>query len=130
LVLVVQLALLYPQVAAGAVLSQRLSWLPALGIDLIVRVDGFAWLFAMLVRAMGLPVIVYARYFLAPHDLAARFYSLLLGFMSAMLGVVVSGNLVHLVVFRELTSVFSSGGPSSCRSSLQSNDSNPGTGSS
>ena len=40
-------------------------------------------------------------------DPAARFYSLLLGFMGAMLGVVVSGNLVQLVVFWELTSLFS-----------------------
>ncbi|HYE38640.1 MAG TPA: monovalent cation/H+ antiporter subunit A, partial [Ramlibacter sp.] len=37
----------------------------------------------------------------------ARFYSLLLGFMGAMLGVVTAGNLVQLVVFWELTSVFS-----------------------
>ncbi|HSB21934.1 MAG TPA: monovalent cation/H+ antiporter subunit A, partial [Burkholderiaceae bacterium] len=51
--------------------------------------------------------IVYARYYLSPEDPAARFYSLLLGFMGAMLGVVVSGNLVQLVVFWELTSVFS-----------------------
>src|SRR5690606_34245990 len=52
-------------------------------------------------------VIVYARYYLSPDDPAARFYSLLLGFMGAMLGVVLSGNLVQLVVFWELTSVFS-----------------------
>ncbi len=101
------LALLYPEVAAGQVLSERLSWLPALGIDIVVRLDGFAWMFAMLVSGMGLLVIVYARYYLSPEDPAARFYSLLLGFMGAMLGVVVSGNLVQLVVFWELTSVFS-----------------------
>ena len=61
----------------------------------------------MLVSGMGLLVIVYARYYMSPDDPAARFYSLLLGFMGAMLGVVVSGNLVQLVVFWELTSVFS-----------------------
>ncbi len=101
------LAALYPQVAAGAVLVQRLPWLPGLGVDLVLRIDGFAWMFAMLVSAMGLLVIVYARYYMAPQDPAARFYALLLGFMGAMLGVVVSGNLVQLVVFWELTSVFS-----------------------
>ena len=102
-----QLALLYPQVSAGVVLSERLAWLPSLGIDVVVRLDGFAWMFATLVSGMGLLVIVYARYYLSPDDPAARFYSLLLGFMGAMLGVVVSGNLVQLVVFWELTSVFS-----------------------
>ena len=107
LAVAVPLALMYPAVAAGEVLSERLAWLPSLGIDLVVRLDGFAWMFAMLVSAMGLLVIIYARYYLSPEDPAARFYSLLLGFMGAMLGVVVSGNLVQLVVFWELTSVFS-----------------------
>lgn len=102
-----QLALLYPEISAGAVVAERLVWLPSLGIDIIVRLDGFAWMFAMLVSGMGLLVIVYARYYLSADDPAARFYSLLLGFMGAMLGVVVSGNLVQLVVFWELTSVFS-----------------------
>ena len=102
-----QLALLYPQVSAGVVLSERLAWLPSLGIDVVVRLDGYAWMFATLVSGMGLLVIVYARYYLSPDDPAARFYSLLLGFMGAMLGVVVSGNLVQLCVFWELTSVFS-----------------------
>jgi multicomponent K+:H+ antiporter subunit A len=101
------LALHYPQVAAGGVVVERLAWLPSLGVDIVVRLDGFAWMFAMLASGMGLLVIVYARYYLSPDDPAARFYSLLLGFMGAMLGVVVSGNLVQLVLFWELTSVFS-----------------------
>ncbi len=101
------LAALFPRVRDGGVVTERLAWLPSLGMDLVVRIDGFAWLFAMLVVGMGLLVIVYARYYLSPADPVARFYSLLLGFMGAMLGVVVSGNLVQLVVFWELTSVFS-----------------------
>ena len=107
LAVAVPLVLLYPQISAGAVISERLAWLPGLGVDIVVRLDGFAWMFALLVSAMGLLVIVYARYYLAPDDPAARFYSLLLGFMGSMLGVVVSGNLVQLVLFWELTSVFS-----------------------
>ena len=107
LVVAAQLAWLFPEVSAGSVVTQRVVWLPSLGIDLVVRLDGFAWMFAMLVSGMGLLVIVYARYYLSADDPAARFYSLLLGFMGAMLGVVVSGNLVQLVVFWELTSVFS-----------------------
>jgi multicomponent K+:H+ antiporter subunit A len=107
LAVAVPLALLYPQVAAAGVVVERLPWLTSLGLDLIVRIDGFAWMFGMLVSGMGLLVIVYARYYLSPDDPAARFYSLLLGFMGAMLGVVLSGNLVQLVVFWELTSVFS-----------------------
>lgn len=107
LAVAVPLALLYPEIRDGAVRVERLDWIPSLGIALSVRLDGFAWMFAMLVSGMGVLVIVYARYYLSPDDPAARFYSLLLGFMGAMLGVVVSGNLVQLVVFWELTSVFS-----------------------
>ncbi len=103
----VPMALLYPQVQDGGVVVQRLTWAPSLGLDLVLRVDGFAWMFAMLVSGMGLLVIVYARYYLSPDDPVARFYSLLLGFMGAMLGVVLSGQLVQIVVFWELTSVFS-----------------------
>ena len=88
-------------------LVERLVWLPSLGLDLVVRIDGFAWMFAMLVSGMGVLVVMYARYYLSPDDPAARFYALLLGFMGSMLGVVVSGNLIQLVLFWELTSVFS-----------------------
>lgn len=107
LVVSVNLAWLYPTISKGEVIVERLAWIPSLGIDLVIRLDGFAWMFAMLVSGMGLLVIIYARYYLSPEDPAARFYSLLLGFMGAMLGVVLSGNLLQLVVFWELTSVFS-----------------------
>ncbi len=107
LVVTVQLAWLYPDISAGTVVTERIAWLPSMGLDIVVRLDGFAWMFALLVSSMGLLVIVYARYYLSADDPAARFYSLLLGFMGAMFGVVVSGNLVQLVVFWELTSVFS-----------------------
>ena len=61
----------------------------------------------MLVTGIGVLVVLYARYYLSPDDPVARFYSLLLGFMGAMLGVVLSGNLIQLVLFWELTSLFS-----------------------
>jgi multicomponent K+:H+ antiporter subunit A len=107
LAVAVPLALLYPEVRDAGIVTERLAWLPSLGLDILVRVDGFAWLFAMLISGMGLLVTLYARYYLSPGDPVARFYSLLLGFMGAMLGVVLSGNLLQLVVFWELTSVFS-----------------------
>ena len=107
LAIAVPLAMLYPDVRDGQVLLERVLWLPSLGLDLVVRIDGFAWMFAMLVTGMGVLVVMYARYYLSPDDPAARFYALLLGFMGSMLGVVVSGNLLQLVLFWELTSVFS-----------------------
>ena len=42
-----------------------------------------------------------------PADPVPRFFSFLLAFMGAMLGIVLSGNLIQLVFFWELTSLFS-----------------------
>jgi multicomponent K+:H+ antiporter subunit A len=97
----------WPQVGAGAVLLESIHWAPELGVELTLRMDGYAWLFAMLVSGMGLLVVLYARYYMSAQDPVPRFFSFLLAFMGAMLGVVLSGNLIQLVVFWELTSLTS-----------------------
>jgi multicomponent K+:H+ antiporter subunit A len=96
-----------PRVLGGEVLRARHPWVPALGLDLTLRLDALAWLFAVLVAGVGLLVVIYAFYYLPADDRLGRFYALLLAFMAAMLGVVTSGNLLLLVVFWELTSVCS-----------------------
>ena len=50
---------------------------------------------------------LYARYYMSPQDPVPRFFSFLLAFMGSMLGVVLSGNLIQIVFFWELTSLFS-----------------------
>ena len=52
-------------------------------------------------------MVLYARYYMSPADPVPRFFSFLLAFMGAMLGIVLSGNLIQLVFFWELTSLFS-----------------------
>ncbi len=42
-----------------------------------------------------------------PNDPVPRFFAFLLAFMGAMTGVVISGNLIQMVFFWELTSLFS-----------------------
>jgi len=95
------------KIAQGSILRAEFEWLPQLGLNFILRVDGYAWCFVVLVCAIGLLVIVYARYYMSPDDPVPRFFSLLLGFMGAMLGIVVSGNLLQIVFFWELTSLYS-----------------------
>ena len=56
---------------------------------------------------MGFLVVLYARYYMSPQDPVPRFFSFFLAFMGSMLGVVLSGNLIQLVFFWELTSLFS-----------------------
>ncbi|MDR1935774.1 MAG: monovalent cation/H+ antiporter subunit A [Candidatus Accumulibacter sp.] len=100
-------ASLYPRVAAEGVVRATVSWVPALGLNLYLRMDGFAWLFAMLVAGMGTLVVLYARYYMSPADPVPRFFSFFLAFMGAMLGVVLAGNLILLAMFWELTSLSS-----------------------
>ncbi|MDT3708086.1 MAG: monovalent cation/H+ antiporter subunit A [Thiobacillus sp.] len=100
-------ASLYPQVAAEGVLRMTLPWAPALGLNFDLRMDGYAWLFALLVTGMGTLVVVYARYYMSPADPVPRFFSFFLAFMGAMLGIVLSGNLIQMAMFWELTSLAS-----------------------
>ena len=97
----------YPAVSTGTPIRYEVEWLPQLGLNFTLRMDGFAWLFAALISGIGLLVVIYARYYLAENEPAARFFSFLLAFMGAMLGIVVSGNVILLSVFWELTSLFS-----------------------
>jgi len=98
---------LFPRIRDGEVIRETVQWVPSLGLDLVLRIDGFAWMFAVVVTVIGALVCLYSRYYMSPDDPAARFYALFLAFMGAMLGVVLSGNLLQLVVFWELTSLVS-----------------------
>ncbi|GLQ37587.1 monovalent cation/H+ antiporter subunit A [Rhizobium albus] len=97
----------YSSVTDGMVVRHQVEWVPHLGLSLTLRLDGFAWMFSMLITGIGALVILYARYYMSPKDPVVRFYALLLAFMGAMQGLVVSGNIILLAVFWELTSIFS-----------------------
>ena len=107
LITLLLLATAYPFVVGGGVLRYRAEWIPALGLEFVVRIDGLAWALAVLIAGIGLLVVIYARYYMSPADPVPRFFSFLLAFMGAMLGIVLSGNLIQLVFFWELTSLFS-----------------------
>ena len=110
LVMATCLALLAPLVPAamdGVVLVAGFSWLPDWGLMLSFRLDGLSLMFCLLILGIGLLVTLYAYYYLPGKDRLGRFYTLLLLFMAAMLGVVLSENLLLLVVFWEITSLTS-----------------------
>ena len=81
---------LYPQVTNGGIIREEIAWLPALGLKLVFRLDGFAWLFCLLVTGVGFLVVLYARYYMSPADPVPRFFAFFLAFMGSMLGMVVS----------------------------------------
>ncbi|HUP98658.1 MAG TPA: monovalent cation/H+ antiporter subunit A [Usitatibacter sp.] len=98
---------MFPLVAQGGLVRESIAWMPSAGLELTLRLDGFSWMFAVLVTGIGFLVALYARYYMSPADPVPRFFSFFLAFMGAMLGIVMSGNLVQLVFFWELTSLMS-----------------------
>ena len=96
-----------PAVFRGEVLRNGWEWMPEAGLRISFMLDGLGLLFALLILCMGLLIILYARYYLSPDDPMGRFYGLLLLFMGAMLGIVLSENILLLLMFWELTSLSS-----------------------
>jgi len=104
------LLLLIPQMPAvynGAVLIDRHEWIPVLGMSIAFRLDGLSLLFAQLILIIGMLVVFYAHYYLSAAEGGPRLYSYLLLFMGAMLGLVLSENLLLMLLFWELTSLSS-----------------------
>lgn len=101
------LATHYNDVLGGQKLRYVGEWLPSLGLNFSLRLDGFTWMFSSMVLGIGALVILYARYYMSENDPVPRFFAFLQAFMGAMLGVVLSGNLIQLAFFWELTSIFS-----------------------
>src|SRR5690554_6563632 len=107
---IIGLAALFPHwetLAGGGVVHNSWEWLPALGISFSFRLDGLALLFALLILIIGLLIILYARYYLKKGENIGKFYALLLCFKGSMLGIVLSGNLLLMMIFWELTSLTS-----------------------
>lgn len=97
---------------AGGVLDGRpvtsvQPWISALGLDIELRLDGFALLMVALVSGIGVTVFAYAASYFAPRSDIGRFAGLLTAFAGAMLGLVLSDNLLVLYVCWELTSITS-----------------------
>ena len=96
-----------PAVMAGETVRNVWAWVPEIGLDLTFRLDGLSLLFAGLILFIGLLIVLYAHFYLSPKDSPGKFYSEMMLFMAAMLGVALSDNLLLLVVFWELTSLSS-----------------------
>jgi multicomponent Na+:H+ antiporter subunit A len=89
----------------GSSYNHVINWIPSLGINFTAKVDGLGLLFALLITGIGALVVLYSIYYLAKHkEKLNHFYVYLLLFMGAMLGVVLSDNLIVMYGFWELTS--------------------------
>ena len=107
LALFVGLLGLQARIAQGETIQGMIQWIPTLGVTLAWQLDGLSLLFALLISGIGALVLVYAGGYLAGDAQLGRFYLYLLLFMTAMLGLVLAGNLLTLFIFWELTSITS-----------------------
>ncbi|WP_422467165.1 hydrogen gas-evolving membrane-bound hydrogenase subunit E [Endozoicomonas sp. ALC013] len=82
-------------------------WIPSLGIDFSLRLDGLSVLFASLISGVGFLVQLYAIAYMKPYKGRGAFHLYLTLFMLAMLGLVLADNLLLLFVFWELTTLTS-----------------------
>ncbi len=107
LLALVMLMTLAPQVMDGGVVRAELEWLPQLGLSASFFLDGLGLLFASMILGVGLLITLYARFYLSGDDPMGQFYTYLLLFQGAMLGIVLSDNILLLLIFWELTSLSS-----------------------
>jgi multicomponent Na+:H+ antiporter subunit A len=105
--LFVTLIFILPRVKAGTVLRVQLNWIPSLGINLSLVIDGLSLLFGLIICFVGFFVSVYAADYLPESADRSRFFIYLHLFLLAMLGLVLADNLLSLFVFWELTTIIS-----------------------
>lgn len=94
-------------VFSGQTVLEHWQWLPQIGIDFSFRLDALSLIFALLISGIGTLIYIYAYYYLNPKNSLSKLYALLMMFMTAMLGISLSNNLIILLVFWELTSISS-----------------------
>ena len=89
---------------SGNTVMKTLNWMPHFGMNFNLYVDGLGLLFSLLITGIGSLVVLYSIGYLSKSEQLGNFYCYLLLFMGAMLGVVLSDNLIILYLFWELTS--------------------------
>lgn len=85
----------------------QLDWVPSLDIALAWHLDGLSMLFAGLITGIGCLIQLYAWSYMRSYQGRFSFHLYLTLFMLAMLGVVLSDNILLLFVFWELTTITS-----------------------
>lgn len=96
-----------PAVMEGQTIVQSWQWVAAFDVQFTLRLNGLGLLFAMLVLGVGALVLSYAPQYLDPTYEVGRLYTVLNLFAAAMLGIVLSGDLILLLVFWEVTTLCS-----------------------
>jgi multicomponent Na+:H+ antiporter subunit D len=100
---VVLVAVIVWESAQGRHFEARLDFLP--GLDLVLRVDFLALLFASLSAILWLLTTVYAIGYLEDSPNRSRFFGFFSLCVTATMGIAIAGNLVTFVIFYEMLTV-------------------------
>lgn len=87
--------------------SYAASWAHSFGLEYRMRIDGLALTFAVLITGIGALVFLYAASYMKEKQETGGFFLTLAVFTAAMLGLVLSDNLLLTFLFWELTSLCS-----------------------
>jgi len=97
----------YPKVSSGDNIRESTLWLSSLDVNLSFFLDGLSLTFALIITLIGTAVFLYAGSYMKSYSQTGRFYLYIGVFMTSMLGLVLSDNMITLFVFWELTSISS-----------------------
>ncbi|MGB3812417.1 MAG: putative monovalent cation/H+ antiporter subunit A [Shinella sp.] len=95
------------EVSRGEVVTGGYAWVPSYNVSFSWMIDGLSLAFLLLISGIGTLIVLYAGGYLKGHPHQGRFFSFILMFMGAMLGLVASDSFLMLFVFWELTSITS-----------------------
>jgi multicomponent Na+:H+ antiporter subunit A len=98
---------MYREVSDGNVIKESVSWLPSLGINFSFLLDGLSLTFVLIITLIGVVVFLYAGAYMKDYEHTDRFYVYIGIFMTSMLGLVISDNMITMFIFWELTSISS-----------------------
>lgn len=101
---VVRYAFFLIPVSRGETFVARHQWIESLNVHLTFYLDGLSLFFAFLITGIGWLILLYSFRYMSGNKHAGRFFAFLMLFTGSMLGLVLSGNLLSLFVFWELTS--------------------------
>lgn len=88
---------------SGNVSEYTVPWIPALGVEFALRLDGLALMFSLIVLLIGAAVLIYSVSYLKPGESITTFYLLMMAFASSMLLLVLADDLIVMLVAWEAT---------------------------
>jgi len=101
------LVALAPRVLGGGAVEASTPWLPSLGVEAALRLDGLSLVFALVALVVGALVMAYCARYLSDASARGPVLPLLTVFAAAMVGLVLADDLVLLYLFWELTTLCS-----------------------